>query len=121
MQKYEITLSVASFNKTTTITQPDDIDIHAFLDTCRSLAIADGYHENNWKDAVVEMAQKYLDEEDEEDGVDKGERLLIETLQGKHKLGHTDEDAKYVRKEQKTYTGKSNLTTHWGPLDTTDC
>ena len=118
MQKYEITLSVASFNKTTTITQPDDIDIHAFLDTCRSLAIAAGYHENNWKDAVVEMAQEYLEEEDE---VDKGERLLIETLQGKHKLGHTAEDAKYVRKEQKVYTGKSDEITHWGQLSSTDC
>lgn len=120
MQKYEITLSVASFNKTTTISQPDDIDIHTFLDTCRSLAIAAGYHENNWKDAVVEMAQEYLDEED---GVDEGERLLIETLQGKHKLGHTAEDAQYVRKEQKVYTGKSELTTHWGPLgmDGTEC
>lgn len=99
MQKYEITLSVASFNKTTTISQPDDIDIHNFLDTCRSLAIAAGYHENNWKDAVVEMANEYLREEENQTNTQLDEVLA----------------------QHKVYTGKSNLTTHWGPLDTTDC
>lgn len=99
MQKYEITLSVASFNKTTTISQPDDIDIHTFLDTCRSLAIAAGYHENNWKDAVIEMANEYLEEEE-----NQSNKQLDEVLA-----------------QHKVYTGKSNLTTHWGPLNTTDC
>ena len=99
MQKYEITLSVASFNKTTTISQPDDIDIHAFLDTCRSLAIAAGYHENNWKDAVIEMANEYLIEEEHE--VDRNLRDYG---------NYTKENT------QKVYTGKSDLITHWGPL-----
>jgi hypothetical protein len=99
MQKYEITLSVASFNKTTTISQPDDIDIHNFLDTCRSLAIAAGYHENSWKDAVVEMANEYLIEEENQ----------------------TNKQLDEVLAQHKVYTGKSNLTTHWGPLNTTDC
>ena len=104
MQKYEITLSVASFNKTTTISQPDDIDIHIFLDTCRSLAIAAGYHENNWKDAVIEMADEYLREEEKE--VEKNLR----------------EYGNYTTKaSQKVYTGKSELTTHWEQLNHTDC
>ena len=99
MHKDDITLSVASFNKTTTISQPDDIDIHNFLDTCRSLAIAAGYHENSWKDAVVEMANEYLIEEENQ----------------------TNKQLDEVLAQHKVYTGKSNLTTHWGPLNTTDC
>ena len=99
MQKYEITLSVASFNKTTTISQPDDIDIHNFLDTCRSLAIAAGYHENSWKDAVIEMANEYMIEEENQ----------------------TNKQLDEVLAQHKVYTGKSNLTTHWGPLNSTDC
>ena len=104
MHKDDITLSVASFNKTTTISQPDDIDIHNFLDTCRSLAIAAGYHENNWKDAVIEMANDYLEEEEQE-----VERNLRD-------YGNYTEKANH-----KVYTGKSNLTTHWGPLNPTEC
>ena len=100
MQKYEITLSVASFNKTTTISQPDDIDIHRFLDTCRSLAIAAGYHENNWKDAVIEMANEYLEEEEQE--VEKNLR---------------DYGNYTTKTNQKVYTGQSNELTSWGPLD----
>ena len=100
MQKYEITLSVASFNKTTTISQPDDIDIHNFLDTCRSLAIAAGYHENSWKDAVVEMANDYLIEE---------EKDVEKNMRDYGNYTHTS--------NHKTYTGKSDLITHWGPLN----
>ena len=99
MHKNEITLSVASFNKTTTISQPDDIDIHNFLDTCRSLAIAAGYHENSWKDAVIEMANEYLIEEENQ----------------------TNKQLDEVLAQHKVYTGKSNLTTHWGPLNSTEC
>ena len=92
MNKHELTLSVASFNKTTTISQPDDIDIHEFLDTCRSLAIAAGYHENNWKDAVVEMANDYLEEEEHQTN-----KQLDEVL----------------AQHPKVYTGKSGLTVTW--------
>ena len=104
MQKYEITLSVASFGKTTTISQPDDIDIHNFLDTCRSLAIAAGYHENNWKDAVIEMANEYLEEEEQE--VEKNLR---------------DYGNYTTKTNQKVYTGQSNELTSWGPLGSHNC
>ncbi len=99
MNKHELTLSVASFNKTTTISQPDDIDIHEFLDTCRSLAIAVGYHENNWKDAVIEMANDYLEEEENQ----------------------TNKQLDEVLAQHPVYKGKSNLMTSWGPLNHTDC
>ena len=99
MQKYEITLSVTSFGKTTNITQPDDIDMHEFLETCRSLAIAAGYHEDSWKDAVIEMANEYMIEEENQ----------------------TNKQLDEVLAQHKVYTGKSNLTTHWGPLNSTDC
>ena len=99
MHKDEITLSVTSFNKTTNITQPDDIDMHEFLDSCRSLAIAAGYHEDSWKDAVIEMSNEYLIEEENQ----------------------TNKQLDEVLAQHKVYTGKSNLTTHWGPLNTTDC
>jgi hypothetical protein len=107
MQKYEITLSVTSFGKTTNITQPDDIDMHQFLDTCRNLAIAAGYHEDSWKDAVIEMANDYLEEEERE--VEKNLR----------DYGGVSYD--YLRKTPKVYTGKSNELTHWGPLNPTEC
>ena len=104
MQKYEITLSVTSFGKTTNITQPDDIDMHQFLDTCRNLAIAAGYHEDSWKDAVIEMANDYLEEEERE--VEKNLR------------DYGNYTAKF---NQKVYSGKGTLTTHWGPLNPTEC
>ena len=119
MEKHEFVMKVTAYGKTVTIAQVEDaVDIHEFLDMCRALAIGIGYHEGSWEDGVIILANEYLEEEDE---ADKGERLLIETLQGKHKLGHTAEDAQYVRKEQKVYTGKSELTTNWGPLNSTDC
>jgi hypothetical protein len=96
MHKDEINLSVASFGKTTTITQPDDIDIHQFLDTCRSLAIASGYHEDSWKDAVIEMANELLKEEESE---------AIKQL---------DEVLAQHKKPAKEFTS-------WGPLYDSNC
>lgn len=101
MHKDEITLSVTSFNKTTSITQPDDIDMHEFLDSCRNLALAAGYHEGSWKDAVIEMANEYLDEEEME--VEKNLRDFG---------GYTS---------PKVYTGKSDLVTHWGKIPPSNC
>lgn len=61
-----MTLTVTAYGKTVTITQPNDIDIHQFLDTCRNLAISIEYAEVSWKDAVIEMANEYLEEEERE-------------------------------------------------------
>ena len=97
MQKYEITLSVTSFGKTTNITQPDDIDMHEFLDTCRSLAIAAGYHEDSWKDAVISMSEEYLIEEENQTN-----KQLDEVL------------AQHNKKPAKEFTA-------WGPLGSHNC
>lgn len=61
-----MTLTVTAYGKTVTITQPNDIDIHQFLDTCRNLALSIEYAEVSWKDAVIEMANEYLEEEERE-------------------------------------------------------
>ena len=99
MHDDKMTFTVAAHGKTVTITQFNDIDIHEFLDTCRSLAIAAGYHEDSWKDAVIEMANEYMIEEENQ----------------------TNKQLDEVLAQHKVYTGKSNLTTHWGPLNSTDC
>lgn len=60
-----MTFTVTAFNKTITITQPEDINIHEFLDTCRSLAIALEYHHDSWEDAILTMADdiKFADDQ----------------------------------------------------------
>jgi hypothetical protein len=61
-----MTFTVTAYGKSVTITQPSDIDIHQFLNTCRNLAISIEYAEVSWKDAVIEMANEYLEEEERE-------------------------------------------------------
>ena len=58
-----MTFTVSAFNKTVTITQPEDVTIHQFLDTCRSLAIAMEYHHESWDDAILNVANAIWDEE----------------------------------------------------------
>ena len=99
MNNDNMTFTVTAYGKTVTISQPEDIDIYEFLDTCRDLAIAMRYHEDSWKDAVVEMANDYLIEEEKE--VEKNMR----------------DYGNYTAPTHKVYTGKSDLITHWGPLD----
>lgn len=60
-----ITFTVTAYGKSVTITQPEDIDIYEFLDTCRDLALSMRYHEDSWKDAVVEMSNEYLEDDEE--------------------------------------------------------
>jgi hypothetical protein len=100
MNNDNMTFTVTAYGKTVTITQPEDIDIYEFLDTCRDLAIAMRYLEDSWKDAVVEMANDYLIEEEKD--VEKNMR----------DYGNYTHTSNY-----KTYTGKSDLITHWGPLN----
>lgn len=96
-----MTFTVTAYGKTVTITMPDDIDMHEFLATCRDLAIATRYHEDSWKDAVIEMANNYLIEEER--------REVVKNMQD---YGNYTDKANH-----KVYTGKSDLITHWGPLD----
>lgn len=104
MHKDEMTFTVTAYGKTASITVPDDIDLFDFLENCKNLATTIGYHENSWKDAVIELANEYLMEEEEQ--VEKNLRDYG---------GVSDE---YLQKTPKVYTGKSDLITHWGPLNT---
>ena len=52
----KMTFTVTAYGKSVTITQPEDIDIHQFLDTCRQLAIVMEYHEESWEEAIITAA-----------------------------------------------------------------
>jgi hypothetical protein len=51
-----MTFTVTAYGKTVTITQPEDLNIHEFLDTCRQLAMVMEYHEESWEDAIIAAA-----------------------------------------------------------------
>ena len=48
-------VSVTAYGKTITVTQPDDVDIHEFLDMCKTLAMGIGYQEERCKYGVIYM------------------------------------------------------------------
>jgi hypothetical protein len=59
------TISAIQCGITTTIAYDySDIDIHELLDAFRRVAIGLTYSESTWKDAVIEMARQYMDEQD---------------------------------------------------------
>ena len=51
-----MTFTVTTYGKSVTITQPEDLDIHQFLDTCRQLAMVMEYHEESWEEAIITAA-----------------------------------------------------------------
>ena len=53
MNEHTMTLTVTAYGKTITITQPDDVDIHEFLDNCKALAMAIEYHPESWDEAIL--------------------------------------------------------------------
>lgn len=55
----QMTITVTAYGKTVTVTQPDEITVYEFIDTCRNLALAIGYHEENWTDAMIDMGNEY--------------------------------------------------------------
>lgn len=61
--KHVMEVSVTAYGKTISIRQPDDVDIHEFLDMCKSLATGIGYHEESWTEGVIDMADEYTAEE----------------------------------------------------------
>jgi hypothetical protein len=63
--KDTMTLSVTAYGKTVTITQPDDIDIYEFLNTCKSLAMAIEYESDSWKNAILTEADEITYEDDQ--------------------------------------------------------
>lgn len=91
-----MTIAVTAYNKTVSITCPDDIDLFNFLENCKNLALTIGYHEDNWKDTIIDIANEYLMEEEAQ--VDKNLRDYG---------NYTD------KANPKVYTGKSDLNIYW--------
>ena len=65
MNEHTMTLSVTAYGKTITITQPDDVDIHEFLNNCKSLAMAIEYHQESWDRAILSAADDIVDEDNQ--------------------------------------------------------
>ena len=63
MNEDTLTLSVTAFGKTVTITQPDMLDIHEFLNTCKALALAIEYHPESWDRAIIVAVDEITEEE----------------------------------------------------------
>lgn len=60
----ETTISASQGGITATISyEQSDINIHELLDVFRRIAIGLTFHEDSWKDAVIEMAYMYMDED----------------------------------------------------------
>jgi hypothetical protein len=57
-----MTFTVTAYGKSVTITQPEDLNIHEFLDTCRQLAMVMEYHEESWDDAIIAVAESMTDD-----------------------------------------------------------
>ena len=57
----KMTFTVTGYGKSVTITQPEDLNIHEFLDTCRQLAMVMEYHEESWEDAIIAAADSLSD------------------------------------------------------------
>jgi len=73
------TISATQCGITTTIAYDySDIDIHELLDAFRRVAIGLTYSESTWKDAVIEMAWQYMDEQEAlaNEGIDDTDDLL---------------------------------------------
>ena len=51
-----MTLTVTAYGKTVTVTQPDEITMHEFIDTCKNLALAIGYTPGLWEEAIQDIA-----------------------------------------------------------------
>lgn len=49
----KLTLSVESFGRKFTAEANADMDIHDFLELCKTMAMAVGYMEGSWNDAIL--------------------------------------------------------------------
>ena len=99
MNDHTITLSVTAFGKTVTITQPEDIDIYEFLNTCKSLAMAIEYQPESLDDAILEAADnievadgatRALDEYEAEMKMDSGNMLYNPPIKKQDMWLHKD-------------------------------
>jgi hypothetical protein len=77
----KMTFTVTAYGKSVTITQPEDLNIHEFLDTCRQLAMVMEYHQDSWDDAIIAAAEDISDVFTQEQ-VDKYENAVTIDLGG---------------------------------------
>jgi hypothetical protein len=82
-----MTFTVTAYGKSVTITQPEDIDIHEFLNTCRQLALVMEYHEESWEDAIIRAAEDITDVFTQKQ-VDKYEEAVIYEPSGNTPIAH---------------------------------
>jgi hypothetical protein len=83
----KMTFTVTAYGKSVTITQPEDIDIHEFLNTCRQLALVMEYHEDSWKDAIIAAAEDITDVFTQKQ-VDKYEEAVTYEPSGNTPIAH---------------------------------
>jgi flagellar biosynthesis chaperone FliJ len=83
----KMTFTVTAYGKTVTITQPEDLNIHEFLDTCRQLAMVMEYHEESWDDAIIAAADS-LSDHFLQDQVDRYERAVAHKHSGNTPIAH---------------------------------
>jgi hypothetical protein len=83
----KMTFTVTAYGKTVTITQPEDIDIHEFLNTCRQLALVMEYHEESWEDAIIRAAEDITDVFTQKQ-VDKYEEAVAHKPSGNTPIAH---------------------------------
>ena len=83
----KMTFTVTAYGKSVTITQPEDVTIHQFLDTCRQLAMVMDYHPDSWDDAIIAAADS-LSDHFIQDQVDKYEEAVIYEPSGNTPIAH---------------------------------
>ena len=82
-----MTFTVTAYGKTVTITQPEDLIIHDFLDTCRQLAMVMDYHPDSWDDAIIAAAEDITDVFTQKQ-VDRYERAVAHKHSGNMPIAH---------------------------------
>ena len=83
-----MTFTVTAYGKSVTITQPEDLNIHEFLDTCRQLAMVMEYHEESWEDAIIAAAEDISGVFTQEQ-VDRYEESVIYEPSGNTPIAHS--------------------------------
>jgi hypothetical protein len=116
----KMTFTVTAYGKSVTITQPEDLNIHEFLDTCRQLAMVMEYHQDSWDDAIIAAAEDISDVFTQEQ-VDKYENAVTIELggnSGNMPLPHNPPQTLYVHGNGSvhTYPGIDGV-----PLKMSDC
>lgn len=85
--------------------EDSDINIHEFLEILKSLTLAMGYAEENWKSAVVNMADEYMLDVREEELYDvelgiRGCPVMGHTITDKNQYSDFHGNTEQIKQEQ---------------------